>query len=276
MKNIFLLLLVINTLLASGQTDKAGCDTIEPPYINRIPGFTISDCAYSEFGSYNFGANLNGQYNSLKKEGVYRDITYRKNPSETRKFSKAQIFKNYSDAFLKIKGNILADDKSVMTATINGQDVFIHVNAFPDAENVDNYYVRIIEVAKMKQDIVVDLQEAMERDGKALVYGILFDVGKSEIKPESAEALKQIADYLNNNQTIKVIIVGHTDNSGTYSNNMTLSKARAESIKNYLITKNKIAASRLLSEGVGQVCPVANNATEEGRKLNRRVEIVKQ
>jgi outer membrane protein OmpA-like peptidoglycan-associated protein len=276
MKKIFLLLLLINTLLATGQTDKAGCDTIEPHYLNRIPGFIISDCAYSEFGSYNFGANLNGQYNSLKKEGVYMDITYRKNPSETRKFSKSQVFKNYSDAFLKIKGKILADDKSVMTATINGHEVFIHVNAFPDAENVDNYYVRIIEVAKMKQDIVVDLQEAMERDGKALLYGILFDVGKSEIKPESVEALKQIADYLNTNQSSKVIVVGHTDNSGTYTNNMTLSKARAESIKTYLITKNKIASTRLLSEGVGQVCPVANNGTEEGRKLNRRVEIVKQ
>jgi outer membrane protein OmpA-like peptidoglycan-associated protein len=120
------------------------------------------------------------------------------------------------------------------------------------------------------------MKEAIDKDGKARLYGILFDVGKSEIKPESSEALKQITDYLTTNQTIKVIIVGHTDNSGTYSNNMTLSKARAESIKNYLITKSKIAASRLLSEGVGQVCPVSNNNTEDGRKLNRRVEIVKQ
>jgi outer membrane protein OmpA-like peptidoglycan-associated protein len=71
-------------------------------------------------------------------------------------------------------------------------------------------------------------------------------------------------------------VVGHTDNTGSYEGNMTLSKARAESIKSYLITNSKISASRLLSEGVGQVCPVASNATEEGRKKNRRVEIVKQ
>jgi outer membrane protein OmpA-like peptidoglycan-associated protein len=74
---------------------------------------------------------------------------------------------------------------------------------------------------------------------------------------------------------VKIIVVGHTDNTGTYANNMTLSKARAESIKNYLINIGKITSSRLISEGVGQVCPVSSNSTEEGRKLNRRVEIVK-
>jgi OOP family OmpA-OmpF porin len=55
-----------------------------------------------------------------------------------------------------------------------------------------------------------------------------------------------------------------------------LSKERAESIKTYLINNGKIAGSRLQSDGVGPLCPVSTNASEEGRKLNRRVEIVKQ
>jgi len=128
----------------------------------------------------------------------------------------------------------------------------------------------------MEQNIAINLGEAIERDGKAALYGILFDVGKSDIKPESAEALKQITDYLNTNPTVNIIVVGHTDNTGTYAANITLSKARADSIKNYLINTSKITTSRLMAEGVGPLCPVSTNNTEDGRKLNRRVEIVKQ
>lgn len=73
---------------------------------------------------------------------------------------------------------------------------------------------------------------------------------------------------------MNVFIVGHTDNTGTVGGNITLSKARAERIRNYLIDKG-IAAVRLQAEGVGQLCPVSSNETEEGKRLNRRVEIVK-
>jgi len=120
------------------------------------------------------------------------------------------------------------------------------------------------------------IQEAIEKEGKATLYGILFDVGKSTIKPESADALKQITDYLNANPDVKIIIVGHTDMTGNFAGNMSLSKERAESIKNYLVTNAKIASERLQSDGVGPLCPVATNATDAGKKLNRRVEIVKK
>ena len=275
MKKIISLLLLFYAVTAPAQ-DVEKCKGAEPAYINRIPGFTMNNCDFSEFSNYDFGANINGQYNSLKKEGKYRELWYKKNPAETRKYSKAQVYKNYSDAFLKIGGKILADDKSIMTASVDGKEVYLHIKAFPDDTNIDNYYVKIIEVEKMKQDIVVNLQEAIDKEGKAAVYGILFDVGKSDIKPESAEALKQITDYLNNNPAVKIIIVGHTDNTGTYAGNITLSKARAESIKKYLVGTAKINTVRLLSEGAGQYCPVSTNATEAGKKLNRRVEIVKQ
>ena len=71
-------------------------------------------------------------------------------------------------------------------------------------------------------------------------------------------------------------MVGHTDNTGLFASNMTLSKARAKAVKDYLVNKGKIAATRLGSDGVGSLCPVATNGTEEGKALNRRVEIVKQ
>ena len=128
----------------------------------------------------------------------------------------------------------------------------------------------------MKQDIEINMSEGIDRDGKIALYGILFDVGKSVIKPESAPALQMVIDYLVANPAVKIYVVGHTDNTGLFASNITLSKARAKAVKDYLVTKGKIAATRLGSDGVGSLCPVATNGTEEGKALNRRVEIVKQ
>jgi outer membrane protein OmpA-like peptidoglycan-associated protein len=70
--------------------------------------------------------------------------------------------------------------------------------------------------------------------------------------------------------------VGHTDNVGDVAANLKLSKNRGEAVKQYLVSRYKIEAIRLTGDGVGQLCPVSSNDTEAGRKLNRRVEIVKK
>ena len=274
MKKFILLIFVLLTLKSFAQ-DVEKCKGVEPAYMNRIPGFDISGCENIDYFEYAFDYNVGSKYVVLKKAGRYQEIWYKKNPAEPRKFSSAQIVKNYADAIRKIHGKVLADDNSVMTASIDGKEVYIHVYNGKNTEE-SQFYVRIVEVEQMQQDIVVNMQEAIDRDGKAALYGILFDVGKSDIKPESAEALNQITDYLNANPTVKIYIVGHTDNTGTFANNILLSKARAESIKTYLVSTARISATRLAADGVGPLCPVSTNTTEEGRKLNRRVEIVKQ
>jgi outer membrane protein OmpA-like peptidoglycan-associated protein len=263
MKNIFVLVFILFALTSVAQD------------VEKCQGFDISSCESIDYFEYAFQYNVGSEYVVLKKAGKYQEIWYKKNPAEQRKFSSTQIVKNYADAILKIHGKVLADDNSVMTASIDGREVYIHVYNGKNTEE-SQFYVRIVEVEKMQQDIVVNMQEAIDRDGKAALYGILFDVGKSDIKPESAEALKQITDYLNANPTVKIYIVGHTDNTGTFANNILLSKARAESIKTYLVSTARISATRLAADGVGSLCPVSTNNTEEGRKLNRRVEIVKQ
>ncbi len=276
MKKYYLTLMLLSLAFSIFAQDKKGCETSEPTYLQRMPGFFISSCKNSEYNDKEFIYEAGGKTIVLKKGGKYYEITYTKDPTESRKFSSAQIVQNYVNAILKIKGKILDENrKTVMTASINGKEVFLEV-AFSNSPDAGSYWIKVIEVEQMQQDVVINMEEAIDRDGKAALYGILFDVGKSDIKPESAEALKQIVDYLNAKPAVKVIVVGHTDNTGTYAGNITLSKARAESIKKYLITTGKISAARLIAEGVGQSCPVSTNATEEGRKLNRRVEIVKQ
>jgi OOP family OmpA-OmpF porin len=112
------------------------------------------------------------------------------------------------------------------------------------------------------------------RSGEVAIYGIYFDTGKSDLKPESELALDEIAKLLKENLALNVFIVGHTDMVGDPAANVKLSQARAQAVVTALVTKNEIAASRLTPFGAGPYAPVASNKTEEGRAKNRRVELV--
>ena len=133
-----------------------------------------------------------------------------------------------------------------------------------------------IEVQSLEKGLVSvnDLKTSIAQTGHIAIYDIYFDSGKSEIKHESAEAFKNIAEYLNANKDKKYIIVGHTDNIGDFEANIKLSQQRAEAVKNELISKYGVSAEQLSSYGVGSTVPVSTNHTEEGRAKNRRVEIV--
>ncbi|MDJ0363552.1 OmpA family protein [Hymenobacter sp. H14-R3] len=103
---------------------------------------------------------------------------------------------------------------------------------------------------------------------------VLFDTDKAVIKPTAAEALKQISESINKRYSGKdVRVLGFADSRGDKSYNRDLSKQRAEAVKNYLVTTNKMPADRLSTEAFGETMPAATNATAAGRKENRRVEI---
>jgi OOP family OmpA-OmpF porin len=140
-----------------------------------------------------------------------------------------------------------------------------------------DYRLTIVERTVMKQEVVAD-PEALLGDirttGHAAVYGIYFDTDSAAIKPESEPTLKAIAGLLMAETSIKLYVVGHTDMTGTLEHNMDLSARRAQSVVEALVSNYGIAAGRLAAKGAGPLCPVGTNATEEGRKLNRRVELV--
>jgi len=101
---------------------------------------------------------------------------------------------------------------------------------------------------------------------------VLFDLNKATIRPESGEALSSIADIMKEYPTTVFLIGGHTDSQGSDAYNLNLSKERAASVREYLITKG-IPTNRLTSEGYGESMPIASNKTAKGRQDNRRVEI---
>ncbi len=143
--------------------------------------------------------------------------------------------------------------------------------------NVELY---VIEMKPMEGNLITvdaaSLANDITRTGHASVYGILFDTGKADIKPESDATLKEIAKLLQASPTLRLYVVGHTDNQGALDMNMDLSKRRADGVLAALTAKYGVPAARLRAFGNGPYSPVASNDSEEGRAKNRRVELVKQ
>ncbi len=101
---------------------------------------------------------------------------------------------------------------------------------------------------------------------------ISFDTGSAAIKPPLRAVLDPFANSLRDDPSARLMIVGHTDNTGSDAINNPLSVERAQSVRDYLVTRG-VAASRVETAGRGDREPVASNATEAGRAKNRRVEI---
>jgi OOP family OmpA-OmpF porin len=103
---------------------------------------------------------------------------------------------------------------------------------------------------------------------------INFDIDRAEILPEYDLDIVKVADFMKEHPTSTAVIEGHTDNVGTEEHNLDLSQRRAESVVNYLVDKLGIDRSRLSAKGYGMSQPIADNATEEGKQKNRRIEAI--
>jgi len=112
----------------------------------------------------------------------------------------------------------------------------------------------------------------VNKDGCWVLEDVLFDFNKYDIKPQFYGLLNEAATVFEKNPSIRVEIEGNTDNIGKAAYNKKLSLKRAEAVMNYLINKG-IAKDRLSAKGYGFTKPIATNSTEEGRALNRRVEL---
>jgi OmpA-OmpF porin, OOP family len=141
-----------------------------------------------------------------------------------------------------------------------------------DVKDEDRYLVGNIKFAAGAPDT----RNKLITEGKFVTRGILFDVNSDKIRPESNGVLKDIANVLAENSSVKVKIVGHTDSDGKDADNLILSKRRAESVKASLAKDFGIDATRLDTDGKGASQPVDTNNTTEGKANNRRVEFIKE
>jgi outer membrane protein OmpA-like peptidoglycan-associated protein len=135
---------------------------------------------------------------------------------------------------------------------------------------------KAMESGKVALATAEAIGQGLKVEGRMAVYGVSFDTGNADIKPESKAQLAEMAKLLKAQPTLKVFIVGHTDNQGQLDANIALSQHRAEAIVAALVRDHGIATTRLSARGVASFAPVATNVTDEGRARNRRVELVVQ
>jgi OmpA-OmpF porin, OOP family len=146
------------------------------------------------------------------------------------------------------------------------------------SKNNDQIYAQLtVVVLGAIENKMVDataMAKGLGEKGHIALYGIYFDTDKAVVKPESRPTLDEIAKLLRGQPQLAVVIVGHTDSQGTFDYNMDLSRRRAEAIAAELAKSYQIARTRLRTAGVGYLAPIGSNASEDGRALNRRVELV--
>ena len=128
-------------------------------------------------------------------------------------------------------------------------------------------------VEPVQQDVAM-LESSLLSDGRVVVDAILFAFDSASILPQSTEALETVAGLMNDQPELKLLVVGHTDGVGGFDYNLRLSLERATAVVNWLRERHDIAANRLRPAGAGPMSPITTNRTEEGRALNRRVELV--
>ena len=128
-----------------------------------------------------------------------------------------------------------------------------------------------IKTTKDPKTVYTIALKKIEKGNSFVLENIFFDFDSYKLKNESSAELKRLIDFLSAYPNMKLQIIGHTDNKGTTPYNEVLSTQRAESVFNYLIEKG-IDKARLEYKGFGAKYPIADNATEEGRSKNRRIE----
>jgi outer membrane protein OmpA-like peptidoglycan-associated protein len=233
----------------------------------------IASCKMVEFERFAFKT---GKATQEPVEGRRFEIRYQATTGATAP-SPVAIIRNHQQAIAAIGGKMIFEDQRYTTlkATRDDQEIWAQV----DTAWGRGYMLTIVEKKAMTQEVTAStelFQSGLKASGHVEVPGIFFDTGRADLKPESDAAVAEIAKLLKADPSLKVYVVGHTDNVASLDLNTKLSQARAESVVQALVVKHGIAAARLNGRGVGPLAPVASNDTEEGRAKNRRVELVKQ
>ena len=130
---------------------------------------------------------------------------------------------------------------------------------------------------KQEEDVMRDpfVTIALEpiSTGKSFVLdAILIDLGVSTLSSSYQAGCERLAQWMIQNENVRIMVVGHTDNVGDASSNQTLSRDRASAVADFLVSRG-VPSSRIQWDGRGQEDPIADNSTEEGRSQNRRVEV---
>jgi OOP family OmpA-OmpF porin len=260
--------------------DAAGCK--DSTVISRMPGCWIEECVAKDFDSLDI-------FRSAEKPDVF-DVT-KGTPVEGQtavieyscpaSVSPLQIARNAESALktagysLIMSGKVTNNVGSHVPAVVakkGGQWVQVLTDTGGRA-----YLMSAVKEAEVSQVMTADataMAASIERTGHVAIYGVSFDSGQATIKPQSDAALAEMVTLLTKNPSWRLRIEGHTDNVGTTVLNASLSVRRAAAVESWLVAHG-VDSGRLTHAGYGDSRPVGDNASEDGRAKNRRVELVK-
>lgn len=231
-----------------------------------------------------------GYYASAKPGGIGEKDIYQIQPVEIKidKGPKLTLFKGIvmdklTSAALESDIEITDNEKNEVLSKIKSNSATgKFLISLPSGKNYginvrkDGYLfysdnVSIPDTSAYKEIIKTVQLEKINVGSKIVLKNIFYDFDKATLRPESMSELERLARLLNNNPAMKIELSSHTDNKGSDEYNVKLSQERAQSVVDYLITKN-ISKDRLEAKGYGKSQPIATNDTDEGRQLNRRTE----
>ena len=184
-----------------------------------------------------------------------------------------KVFDNIPKKY-SIEENYIEDDKEY-TYTVGNEKSL--AQTFPIYKEIVNEGYNEATVKKFKSEIIsldnIETATARQLQNKTIrIEKALFNTNEYDLSENTKNDLRKLLPVLKSNKKLKVLISAHTDNVGDEKYNMELSKKRAEAIVNFLVNEG-IDAGRCMAKGCGKSMPIASNNTEEGRQLNRRVEI---
>lgn len=245
----------------------------EHPFIRPIPGFSLEGSEFADYGAFEFKVlRTDGGTEKKRVAGKLWELVYEYHKGD-REYSRLEIVENYRREALQKGGRILSGNDVVLDFTVplsEGGTAWAHLHTWR------NYYeLTIVNEEAFEKQLTFsaeEMKEKLETEGHVAVYGIHFDFDKADLKVGSEKALTEMVKLMKANPGLRVEIQGHTDSIGDRAYNQELSKRRAETVKAYLVLYG-IEASRMTVQGFGPDRPVAENDTEEGRALNRRVEL---
>ena len=227
-----------------------------------------------EFKPYVTASGANGNSKLIAGKGgthqINNDVGFTSWNSTTSKFAHISIWRQKQRLRVYLNGEKIWDIPRAFDAastynalTIGSQGAY--------AKNNDFYLLNNLRLAIGAPDT----RAKLITEGKFVTSGILFDVNKDVVKAESYGTLKDIANVLKENSSVRVKIVGHTDSDGDDAANLELSKRRAAAVRAALHSEFGIDESRMETDGKGESQPVDDNTKETGKANNRRVEFIK-
>ncbi len=270
---VFVIFFIVALAFAQAPPkDAKGCT--DPAVLTRMTGCTIRSCRTSAYDVAKMPTAKTGE-RLTAVEGQLQSVAY----SCTTDISGLQIARNAENALQASGYKILFTDsygttRYWVTARNGAQWVTVHSEGGVQR----GYDVVAVKTKEMEQEMQATTADGWAKQiaesGRASIYGVNFDTGKATIRADSEKVLNEVATLLRNQPEWYMVVAGHTDNVGADAVNVPLSRQRAEAVIAWLASQG-IEKARLTPAGFGSRKPVADNATEDGRAKNRRVDLVK-